>query len=178
MAGMHEAPRKKNKAWLWIAGACVAAAVAVLLYLFLVKPISTVPTLIVETSQKLSAVPNTEFSLDVTVTDLGGEKSVKDYTVRLFNQWGVGDARENNGFLLVLLITPDPDDGDYFLATGDGAEKILSNREADDLLYEALEPDFAVGSYDAGVRKLYMELLKIVENYYGIEIDYTDADVL
>ena len=71
MAGMHEAPRKKNKAWLWIAGACVAAAVAVLLYLFLVKPFSTVPTLIVETPQKLSAVPNTEFTLDVTVTDLG-----------------------------------------------------------------------------------------------------------
>ena len=114
----------------------------------------------------------------VTVTDLGGEKSVKDYTVRLFNQWGIGDARENNGFLLVLLITPDPDDGDYFLATGDGAEKILSNSEADDLLYEALEPDFAVGSYDAGVRKLCRELFEIVKSYYGIEIDYTDADVL
>ena len=61
-----------KKRWPWIIGICVVIVAVVLL---LVRcdgdSISGVPTLIVESPQKLSASQTEEFSLDVTVSALG-----------------------------------------------------------------------------------------------------------
>lgn len=61
-----------KKRWPWIIGICVVIVAVVLL---LVRcdgdSISGVPTLIVETPQKLSASQTEEFTLDVTVSALG-----------------------------------------------------------------------------------------------------------
>ena len=61
-----------KKRWPWILGACILIAAVVLL---LVRcgndPVSGEPTLIVETPQKLSASQTGEFTLDVTISDLG-----------------------------------------------------------------------------------------------------------
>ena len=64
-----------KKRWPWILGICVIIAAIVLL---LVKcdssdepPVSGEPTLTVETPQKLSASQTEEFTLDVTISDLG-----------------------------------------------------------------------------------------------------------
>ena len=108
----------------------------------------------------------------VTVKDLSGLRDTRTYAKRLFNEWGVGDKTKNNGFLLVLLITPDPDDGNYYLATGDGAERIVSNSEADDMLYEELEPYFENGQYDEGVKTVYRWLFTTVNAYYNAGLSY------
>ena len=61
-----------KKRWLWIISVCVLIAAVVLL---LVRcggdPFDREPTLIVETPQKLSASQTGEFTLDVTISDLG-----------------------------------------------------------------------------------------------------------
>ena len=61
-----------KKRWPWIIGICVVIVAVVLL---LVRcdgdSISGVPTLTVETPQKLSASQTGEFTLDVTISDLG-----------------------------------------------------------------------------------------------------------
>ncbi len=62
-----------KKRWPWIVGACVLIAAAIVLVLTLRKDSvpSGVPTLIVETPQKLSATQTEEIVLDVTVSCLG-----------------------------------------------------------------------------------------------------------
>ena len=64
-----------KKRWVWIVGICVFIAAAAFL---LVRcdsqnepPVSGAPTLTVETPQKLSASQTKEFTLDVTISDLG-----------------------------------------------------------------------------------------------------------
>ena len=61
-----------KKRWPWIVGACILIAAVVLL---LVRcgndPVSGEPTLIVETPQKLSVSQTEEFTLDVTISNLG-----------------------------------------------------------------------------------------------------------
>ena len=61
-----------KKRWPWIIGTCILIAAVVLL---LVRcgndPVSGEPTLIVETPQKLSASQTGEFTLNVTISDLG-----------------------------------------------------------------------------------------------------------
>lgn len=71
MAGKFEQVRKNRTKWYWIAGACVLIAVIVLLLTQCNGSDSGVPTLIVETPQKLSVSQVDEFTLDVTVSDLG-----------------------------------------------------------------------------------------------------------
>ncbi len=71
MAGKFEATAKKKKKWPWMLGICVLIAVIVLLLTQCNGPDSGVPTLIVETPQKLSKSQTGEFTLDVTVSDLG-----------------------------------------------------------------------------------------------------------
>ena len=63
--------KQRKKKWLWILGACILIAVLVLLLTRCSGTDFGVPTLIVETPQKLSATGTNEFTLDVTVSNLG-----------------------------------------------------------------------------------------------------------
>ena len=73
MAGKRNCTgKKKRKKWPWILAACLLlVAAAALHYLNFDQGDSGTPTLIVETPQKLSASRTEEFTLDVTVSDLG-----------------------------------------------------------------------------------------------------------
>lgn len=72
MAGKYESTeKKKRKKWPWIVGICVLLAVIVFLLTQCNGPDPGVPTLIVETPQKLSRSGTEEFTLDVTISDLG-----------------------------------------------------------------------------------------------------------
>jgi len=71
MAGKLESVRKKK--WPWILAICLLLiAAAALCYFY--RGDSGVPTLIVETPQKLSVSQTEEITLDVTVSDLGDER--------------------------------------------------------------------------------------------------------
>ena len=63
--------KQRKKKWLWILGACILIAVLVLLLARCSGTDFGVPILIVETPQKLSATGTDEFTLDVTVSNLG-----------------------------------------------------------------------------------------------------------
>lgn len=59
-----------KKKWPWIFGGCILIAVIVLLLAKCNGPDSGIPTLVVETPQKLSVANTKEFTLDVTISDL------------------------------------------------------------------------------------------------------------
>ena len=73
MAGKFESTeKKKRKKWPWILAVCLALiAAAALYYFYFYQGDSGKPTLIVETPQKLSVSQTEDFTLDVTVSDLG-----------------------------------------------------------------------------------------------------------
>ena len=73
MAGKYESTeKKKRKKWPWILAVCLALiATAALYYFYFYQGDSGTPSLVVETPQKLSASQTENFTLDVTVSDLG-----------------------------------------------------------------------------------------------------------
>ena len=73
MAGKFESTeKKKRKKWPWILVICLLLiAAAALYYFYFYQGNSGTPTLIVETPQKLSVSQTEDFTLDVTVSDLG-----------------------------------------------------------------------------------------------------------
>lgn len=99
----------------------------------------------------------------VATVDYTGQSNIDDYAYDLFDEWGIGDKKKNNGVLLLLAIN----DEDYFCTIGTGLEKKLTPSRIDDLLYDNLEDGFASGNYDAGVTKfvnaVYDELCDIYD---------------
>ncbi len=110
----------------------------------------------------------------VAAVDTTGSLSRQQYAYRLASKWAVGDKKKDNGFLLLLAVGDD----DYFLAQGDGTNAIISAGALGDMLYDYLEPDFAVKNYSAGVEKVFEQLFKTVTAYYGANLAYLNADAL
>ncbi len=115
---------------------------------------------IVSKNQRLFRETGAEIVV-VAVDFLGGE-DIDDYAYDLFNMWGIGSTERNNGLLLVLAIAED----NYYALPGYGIEDYFDGAKLDDILYEYLEPDFAAGDYEAGVKKVFAKFLSEMESYY------------
>ncbi len=98
----------------------------------------------------------------VAAVDFLGGEDIEDYTYKMFNSWGVGSKERNNGILLVLAIGEE----NYFIQAGYGIDDYFDVPLFSDILDEYLEPDFAAGDYDAGVRKTFGALRTELESYY------------
>ena len=107
----------------------------------------------------------------VTVDTVGGE-TMEDYCLSLINDWQVGDARKQNGFVVVLAI----DDDDYGWMPGTGLDLEMSAGIVHALADEYLEPDFADRDYDAGARKLFDALFERIADICGADVTLEDGD--
>lgn len=101
----------------------------------------------------------------VTIPSTGG-RDIEDYCIELFNKWGIGDSRKNNGFLLLLAIQDD----NYYACPGTGLKEEMATAEIQDMLYSCLEPDFAVGGYEAGVKKFYETAFLRIAHIYNSDV--------
>lgn len=99
----------------------------------------------------------------IAAVDFLGGKDIEDYTYDMFKAWGVGSKERNNGLLLVLAIGEE----DYYVQAGYGIDDYFDAAMLSGILEEDLEPDFAAGDYDAGVKKTFDSLLAEMVSYYG-----------
>lgn len=81
---------------------------------------------------------------------------IHEYAADLFNKWKLGSAEKNNGLLILMSIGEE----DYWAVPGKGLETTLTAGIISDILYEYLEPDFAVGNYSQGAAKVYEAFIK------------------
>ncbi len=73
--------------------------------------------------------------------------SMEDYTVRVFNHWGVGQKDKNNGVVLFVF----PQDHKMRIATGRGLERTLPDEVCKRILDEKITPRFKQGDFDGGL---------------------------
>lgn len=99
----------------------------------------------------------------VTVNSTGG-LTTEEYAYQLANSWGIGDAKKNNGVLLLLDIGGQ----DAQCMQGSGLEDQLPTTTLSRILQEDLADDFFAGNYDAGVQKTFAALYHEVCAIYGI----------
>lgn len=117
---------------------------------------------IIELNQVLQQATGAQ--IVVVTVDFTDGMSLEEYAYNIFNEWGIGDKEKNNGLLLLLSIGND----DYWARQGKGLENALTSAMLGEYLYQELEPDFAQGQYDAGVKKVFDSFYAWFVNYYGV----------
>lgn len=106
----------------------------------------------------------------LTVEDTGA-LTTEDYATQVFNDWGVGNKKENNGVLLLLTRTSAQyPDGDYYVSLGKGLDGTRLSSELSMLLQKKMEDSFAAGDYDAAVRKTVSAIAESIADEYGVSL--------
>lgn len=102
-------------------------------------------------AEKLAAIKD-DHGVEASVVTLSSlqfyaqDSSIEDYSQGLFNAWGLGDAEENNGILLMLFR----DDREVRLEVGSGYDADMQ-KAFDQLIDEDILPDFRDGNLAAGL---------------------------
>ncbi len=108
----------------------------------------------------------------VTVSELEGE-SIEDYAYDLFNEWGIGDEKEDKGLLIILSTG----ERRIRIEVGDGMEGIFNDAKTGRMIDMLALPYLSENDYDRGIKSLYDGIIEVIgdpEAYNGesSKIDY------
>lgn len=107
----------------------------------------------------------------VAALDSIGSADIYDYASEMFDSWGIGSSKENNGLLLLMAIK----EGRYYVLPGSGIEGIFSASALKQMYDDYLQTDFVAGRYDAGARKFFEAAFEKIADYYNLSITPEDG---
>ena len=87
--------------------------------------------------------------------------SVEEYATRLFKEWGVGQARQDNGVLILVA----PADREMRIEVGYGLEGVLPDGLAGQVIRDDFTPRFRDGDYSGGILAGVNHLADIVQRH-------------
>jgi uncharacterized protein len=102
----------------------------------------------------------------VTVLSLDGTP-VEDYAVRLFKEWGIGQARSDNGVLVLVA----PNEREIRIEVGYGLEGVLPDGLAGEIIREHFIPRFREDDYNGGIRDGVTRVVDVVEKQQVLSAD-------
>lgn len=102
----------------------------------------------------------------VTIDYLPSGMYSDEYAEQLMQEWGVGDAKANNGMLLLLVTN----EAKGWLSTGRGLSNAISSSEIDTLLNNYFWDYVDRDEHDEAVNSLFPQLLAWYDGYYGSSI--------
>ena len=95
-----------------------------------------------------------------TVSSLNG-MSVEEYANKLFKAWGVGQAKQDNGVLVLVA----PNDRAMRIEVGYGLEGVLPDGLAGEVIRDRFTPKFKSNDYSGGIKDGVDRLVQIVEKH-------------
>jgi uncharacterized protein len=95
----------------------------------------------------------------VTIATLQDE-TIETYAEKLFQEWGIGKAKEDNGVLLLISR----DDREMRIEVGYGLEPAITDIESSHIIQEVLVPAFQQGNFDGGVVAAVERMKEDVQN--------------
>lgn len=93
-----------------------------------------------------------------TVQNLGGE-AIEPYANRLFRAWGLGQAGEDNGILLLVAV----DDRRMRIEVGYGLEGTLTDLHARLIIENTMVPAFRAGDFSGGISQAVDDIIRVLE---------------
>lgn len=102
----------------------------------------------------------------VVTLEFLNELNSEEYAYEVMNQWGVGDKKENNGTVFVLVTA----EKKCWITSGSGIENDLSAGRLERILEENCYDSLDSGNYDAAVYDTVQEIFAWYENYYRMDL--------
>ncbi|MBX3532143.1 MAG: YgcG family protein [Rhizobiaceae bacterium] len=93
-----------------------------------------------------------------TLRTLGGE-AIESYANRLFREWGLGQAGEDNGILLLVAL----DDRKMRIEVGYGLEGTLTDLHAKLIIENTMVPAFRAGDFSGGIDRSVDDIILVLE---------------
>ncbi|MEK7089269.1 MAG: TPM domain-containing protein, partial [Patescibacteria group bacterium] len=125
--------------------------------------------------QKISAfvAGSTNEIAVVTIPSLEGD-TIENYAERLFEEWKIGNAKKDNGVLLLIS----PNDRQLRIEVGYGLEGALTDAQSYWIIQRQITPQFKAGNYYAGIDAGVSEIMKATQGeYVPSESEQTDKVV-
>lgn len=102
----------------------------------------------------------------VIVDDLGG-MDVNGFATELFNKWGIGRAKNNNGVLLLVKPTGKGNDKKIYISTGRGLEAVIPDIAAKHIIEEEIVPEFKNQNYAAGLNRAVDKIMGLAKGEFN-----------
>ena len=101
-----------------------------------------------------------------TVSSLDGME-VEEYANKLFKAWGVGQAKQDNGVLVLVA----PTERKMRIEVGYGLEGVLPDGLAGEVIRQQFTPKFEANDYSGGINDGVTRLVEIVEKHEVLSAD-------
>ncbi len=95
------------------------------------------------------------------IPSLEGE-SIEDFSLRVAEQWGLGQEKKDNGVLLLIAIA----DHQLRIEVGSGLEGILTDAMSSRINRNEIAPYFREGNYDEGVKAGVIAIIQAIQGEY------------
>ena len=103
----------------------------------------------------------------VVINSIGDEDAF-DFSLDLFNTWGIGDAEKNRGVLIFMSM----EYHDIRIVTGGGVEGLLPDATCSDIVWDIMVPEFRDGKIEKGL------LEGAIAIYEDLTTDEAQAELL
>lgn len=105
---------------------------------------------------------STSSQLAVVIMRSTGSYEIAEYAVQLYNKWGIGQAKTNNGVLLLIAI----EDRKVFINTGYGMEGVLPDALCKRIIERDIKPKFKTGDFFGGIDAATTSIIGITKGEY------------
>ncbi len=105
----------------------------------------------------------TSSQIAVVIVPTTNGEDVADYSFNLFNKWGIGRKKENNGVLLLVA----KDDHKLFIVVGRGLEAALPDAIAATIIRHNIVPFFKQNRYAEGIASGLSAIIKATQGEYA-----------
>ena len=110
----------------------------------------------------------------VVTLDYLNDLDAEQYARKVFNEWGVGDKKANNGTVFVLVT----EEKKCWVVSGTGLEDDLNSTVLENILEQNCYDNLDSGRYDAAVYDTVQAIFSWYEEYYGISLaNYSSTQV-
>ncbi|MDP8253337.1 MAG: TPM domain-containing protein [Candidatus Kaelpia aquatica] len=100
-------------------------------------------------------------------------ETVQGFSVRLFDQWKIGQKGKDNGVLLLVAVN----DRKAWITTGYGVEGAIPDLVANKIVRDLIIPYFKRGQYSEGIMRGSVAIISLIAKEYDAEITGQEAQV-
>jgi len=100
-------------------------------------------------------------------------ETIHGFSVRLFDQWKIGQSGEDNGVLILIAVN----DRKAWITTGYGLEGAIPDVIAQKIVKERMIPYFKSGQYSQGIKEGSIAVISLIAKEYDVSITGQEAQV-